>query len=78
MGRAVTYISVLETIQADNVILEIGAGDLRRALQIASIARQVFAIEIHSEIIDQALSNYPCQTILQNVLNKLRKEFVYE
>jgi hypothetical protein len=54
-----TYDSVLQSIRAEDIVLEIGAGDLRLARQIAHVARQVFAIEIHPEIIEQALSSFP-------------------
>ena len=40
-------------------MLEIGAGDLRLAVQIARIAKWVVAIEIHPEIIERGLSNAP-------------------
>ncbi len=46
-----TYNSVLSFIQQDDVVLEIGAGDLRLSRQIARIARKVVAIEISSEIL---------------------------
>ncbi len=52
-----TYQSVLDLIEADDIVLEIGAGDLRLAVQIAKIARNVTAIEIHRELLAQALSD---------------------
>ncbi|MCL4560051.1 MAG: rRNA adenine methyltransferase [Chloroflexi bacterium] len=52
-----TYQSVLDLIYPDDVVLEIGAGDLRLARQIARIARRVYAIEIQREILDQGLSD---------------------
>ncbi len=51
-----TYDIVLQAIRADDCVLEIGAGDLRLARQMAPIARRVLAIEIHSDIIGRALS----------------------
>jgi SAM-dependent methyltransferase len=51
-----TYQSVLDYIRADDNVLEIGAGDLRLAFQIAKIAHHVTAIEIHQELLEQALS----------------------
>jgi SAM-dependent methyltransferase len=53
-----TYQSVLDYIQADDTVLEIGAGDLRLAFQIAKIAQHVTAIEIHPEILERALSDH--------------------
>ncbi|HVP22095.1 MAG TPA: rRNA adenine N-6-methyltransferase family protein, partial [Anaerolineaceae bacterium] len=54
-----TYELVLRTIRAEDEVLEIGAGDLRLAVQIARIAKWVVAIEIHPEIIERGLSNAP-------------------
>ncbi|HTX79569.1 MAG TPA: methyltransferase domain-containing protein [Longilinea sp.] len=51
-----TYDTVLQSIQPGDTVLEIGAGDLRLSWQVARIARKVFAIEIHPEIIHQARS----------------------
>jgi hypothetical protein len=53
-----TYQSVLDHIKADDIVLEIGAGDLRLAVQIAKIAHHVTAIEIHRELLERALSNH--------------------
>lgn len=53
-----TYQSVLDYIHADDTVLEIGAGDLRLAFQIAKIAQHVTAIEIHRELLERALSDY--------------------
>jgi hypothetical protein len=53
-----TYQSVLDHIQADDIVLEIGAGDLRLAVQIAKIASHVTAIEIHRELLERALSDH--------------------
>lgn len=41
-----TYQTVLSYIRPDEVVLDIGAGDLRLARRMAAIARRVFAIEI--------------------------------
>lgn len=49
-----TYRAVLEFIRPDDVVLEIGAGDLRLARQIAGVARQVVTIEIHPALVEQA------------------------
>ncbi|MDR3572972.1 MAG: class I SAM-dependent methyltransferase [Anaerolineaceae bacterium] len=53
-----TYQSVLDHIHAQDTVLEIGAGDLRFAVQAARIALQVTAIEIQKGLIGQALINY--------------------
>ena len=53
-----TYQSVLDHIHQDDVVLEIGAGDLRLAIQIAKIARHVTAIEIHRELLERAWFDY--------------------
>lgn len=54
-----TYDIILQAIRAEDCVLEIGAGDLRLARQMAAIARRVLAIEIHPEIIEQAYSKLP-------------------
>lgn len=46
-----TYNSVLSVIKPDDIVVEIGAGDLRLSRQIAKIARKVVAIEVSSEIL---------------------------
>jgi hypothetical protein len=51
-----TYDFVLQAIRPKDIVLEIGAGDLRLAVQIARIAKWVFAIEFHPEIIERAFS----------------------
>ncbi len=52
-----TYQSVLDRIHPDDVVLEIGAGDLRLARQIARIARRVYAIEIQQNVLDRGLTD---------------------
>lgn len=49
-----TYRAVLDQVRSDDVILDIGAGDLRLARQMAQIARKVYAVEINAEVLDRA------------------------
>ena len=49
-----TYQTVLSQLRPDDVILDIGAGDLRLARQIAKIVRKVYAVEIDPQLLDQA------------------------
>jgi SAM-dependent methyltransferase len=44
-----TYQAVLDAIGPDDVVLDIGAGDLRLATRMAARARRVYAIEIDPE-----------------------------
>jgi hypothetical protein len=54
-----TYAAVLEAIDADDVVLEIGAGDLRLAKQMASKARQVYAVEQNEALLEGVKNNCP-------------------
>jgi hypothetical protein len=45
------YQTVLSHVRPDDVILDIGAGDLRLARQIARVARHVYAIEMQPHLI---------------------------
>ena len=47
----VTYQTALSYVRADDVVLDIGAGDLRLTRQIACIAQRVFAIEIQPSLL---------------------------
>jgi Ribosomal RNA adenine dimethylase len=49
-----TYQAVLDQVRSDDVILDLGAGDLRLARQMAQIARQVYAVEINAVVLDRA------------------------
>ena len=49
-----TYQGVLDQLGSNDVILDIGAGDLRLARQMAQIARKVYAVEINARVMDQA------------------------
>jgi len=48
-----TYQAVLDQLRPDDVILDIGAGDLRLARQMAKIVRKVYAVEINPQVLDQ-------------------------
>ena len=57
---APTYRAVLNHILPNDVILEIGAGDLRLAREMALIAQKVYAVEINALVLDQGLrSGHP-------------------
>jgi SAM-dependent methyltransferase len=49
-----TYQTVLDQLRPDDVILDIGAGDLRLTRQMAQIAHKVYAVEINPLVLDQA------------------------
>ncbi len=54
-----TYQSVLSQIQRDDVVLDIGAGDLRLAIRMATIARKVYAIEKQKKLLSKAKTDSP-------------------
>ncbi|HSK65767.1 MAG TPA: hypothetical protein VK888_02485, partial [Anaerolineales bacterium] len=41
-----TYQAVLDQLSSKDIVLEIGAGDLRLARQMARFARKVYAVEV--------------------------------
>ena len=49
-----TYQAVLDLLTPDDVVLEIGAGDLRLARRIAGLVRKVYAVEVNARVLDQA------------------------
>lgn len=49
-----TYQSVLDQLRPDDVILDIGAGDLRLTRQMARLVRKVYAVEINPQVLDEA------------------------
>lgn len=51
-----TYAAVLDQIGAEDVVLDIGAGDLRLALRMAERARRVYALEVNPRVVGEALS----------------------
>jgi hypothetical protein len=54
-----TYRMVLEEISAEDVVLEIGAGDLRLSRLLAKISCRVYAIEIQTEILENQTQPLP-------------------
>lgn len=51
-----TYASVLQNIEKCDIVLDLGAGDLRLALQVAQRTRRVYAVEINPVVLGAALS----------------------
>jgi hypothetical protein len=49
-----TYQLVLDQIGPNEVIVDIGAGDLRLARQMAQVARKVYAVEVDARVLDPA------------------------
>lgn len=54
-----TYTAVLAAVGPDDVVLEIGAGDLRLARRLAAVARHVIAWELRPELLARALAAGP-------------------
>lgn len=50
-----TYLQVLQTIEKEDIVLDIGAGDLRLALRIAEQAQRVYAVEVNPLVVGMAL-----------------------
>ena len=59
-----TYQAVLGHIRPEDIVLEIGAGDLRLARQAARIARRVEAIEIQEGLVDLS-AGLPANLVFQ-------------
>ena len=53
-----TYQLVLNQLLSNDIILEIGAGDLRLARQMAVLTRKVYAIEINPFILTEGLGSF--------------------
>lgn len=47
-----TYQAVLDLLRPDDVVLDIGAGDLRLSRQMARITRRVYALEINASVLE--------------------------
>jgi hypothetical protein len=52
-----TYQAVLEQLRPDDVLFDIGAGDLRLDRQMARFARKVYAVEINPRVLDQLMTS---------------------
>ena len=50
-----TYQYVLAQVGADDVVVDIGAGDLRLARQLAQIVRRVYAVERNCDLVQRVL-----------------------
>jgi Methyltransferase domain len=61
-----TYQAVLDQIGRNDVILDIGAGDLRLTRQMVRIARKVYAVEIKAQMLDHACSS--CDPLPANLI----------
>lgn len=55
---APTYQLILEQLSPADVILEIGAGDLRLARQMANIVQTVYALEINRLVLEEGLDSF--------------------
>lgn len=68
-----TYAAVLNELRSPDMVLDIGAGDLRLARRMAAVVRQVIAWEIQPEMIEQGTVT-PLPTNLAPVLTDARQE----
>lgn len=50
-----TYEAVLQLLHEDDIVLDIGAGDLRLARQMAGVVRKVYAVEVNSQVLERGL-----------------------
>jgi len=53
-----TYQLVLNQLLSNDVILEIGAGDLRLARQMSALTRKVYAIEINPSVLEEGIASF--------------------
>jgi hypothetical protein len=62
-----TYQQVLEMIEAEDHVLDIGAGDLRLARQMAQKARRVTAVEVQRGLLQRGLIEPQSETAPENL-----------
>lgn len=67
-----TYQAVLSHVQTDDVVLEIGAGDLRLARRLAALACRVYAIEVQAGLVQVALRAGPLPDNLTVIVGDAR------
>jgi hypothetical protein len=65
------YAEVLIHIESEDVVLEIGAGDMRLAMLLAQKARFVYALEIQGLLLEKVIPN---RVVLQNNLTILNQD----
>jgi len=53
-----TYQLVLDQLSSDDIILDIGAGDLRLARQMVGTVNKIYALEINHSILDEGLASF--------------------
>ena len=68
-----TYASVLSALHPTDVVLDIGAGDLRLARRMAAVVRQVVAWETQPDVLEQGAA-LPLPDNLAPVLTDARQE----
>jgi SAM-dependent methyltransferase len=75
-----TYQAVLDRLGPNDIVLDIGAGDLRLARRMARIARKVFAVEINPRVLELAhLGSGPLPENLTPICGNARTlEFPYD
>ena len=61
-----TYQAVLDHVFPEDVVLEIGAGDLRLALLLAQISRKVYAVEMQRDVLELQSQSIPDNLIVLN------------
>jgi hypothetical protein len=61
-----TYAAVLAAVGPEEIVLEIGAGDLRLAQRLANVARRVIAWELQPELLARAVGPLPPNLIAVN------------
>jgi Dimethyladenosine transferase (rRNA methylation) len=61
-----TYQAVLQLLKPEDIVLDIGAGDLRLSRQMALIVNKVYAVEINSFVLEQGLTS--CEPLPDNLI----------